>query len=156
MKKKFLSVLLLIAPIVTFAQEKGLDQKIDEAFGNVTGWFVEFIFFQIDFGGGVKVYWVLFPLILGATYFTFWNNFTLKLANIAFINFHKLRKNSNREPFDQVIFPFSGKENYFNFFGKRGFIESQLLIPEKNINSFGFGRLCCVKRMCKLFNNFIW
>ena len=46
MKKKFLSVLLLIAPIVTFAQEKGLDQKIDEAFGNVTGWFVEFIFYQ--------------------------------------------------------------------------------------------------------------
>ena len=75
MKKKFLSVLLLIAPIVTFAQEKGLDQKIDEAFGNVTGWFVEFIFYQIDFGGGVKVYWVLFPLILGATYFTFYFKF---------------------------------------------------------------------------------
>ncbi|MDT7833323.1 alanine/glycine:cation symporter family protein [Flavobacteriaceae bacterium S356] len=72
MKKKLLSLLFLVVPMLTFAQEKGLDQKIDQAFGNATGWFVNFIFYQIDFGGGVKVYWVLFPLILGATYFTFY------------------------------------------------------------------------------------
>ena len=30
MKKKFLSLLLLAAPLLTFAQEKGLDQKIDD------------------------------------------------------------------------------------------------------------------------------
>jgi len=28
--------------------------------------------YQIDFGGGIKVFWVLFPLIIGATYFTFY------------------------------------------------------------------------------------
>tara|TARA_R110002073_G_scaffold306012_2_gene475128 strand:- start:4227 stop:5807 length:1581 start_codon:yes stop_codon:yes gene_type:complete len=72
MKKKLLSLLFLVVPMLTFAQEKGLDQKIDEAFGGATGWFVDFIFYQIDFGGGVKVFWVLFPLIIGATYFTFY------------------------------------------------------------------------------------
>jgi len=75
MKKRLLSLLLLVVPMLTFAQEKGLDQKIDEAFGDATGWFVNFIFYQIDFGGGIKVYWVLFPLILGATYFTFYFKF---------------------------------------------------------------------------------
>ncbi len=75
MKKKLLALLFLITPLLTFAQEKGLDQQIDEAFGNATGWFVNFIFYQIDFGGGVKIFWVLFPLIIGATYFTIYFKF---------------------------------------------------------------------------------
>ena len=75
MKKKLLSLLLLAIPMLTFAQEKGLDQQIDEAFGNATGWFVDFIFYQIPFTDTISVYWVLFPLILGATYFTFYFNF---------------------------------------------------------------------------------
>ncbi len=73
MKKYLLSLFTFLIPILTFAQEateQGLDQKIDQVFGNATGWFVSFIFYQIDFGGGVKVFWVLFPLIIGATYFT--------------------------------------------------------------------------------------
>ncbi len=75
MKKKLLSILLLIIPFITFAQEKGIDQRIDEAFGNATGWFVNFIFYQIPFGENIKIYWVLFPLIIGATYFTFYFKF---------------------------------------------------------------------------------
>jgi len=75
MKKYLLSIFAIVIPILTFAQEvvdKGVDQIIDEKFGEATGWFVNFIFYQIDFGGEVKVYWVLFPLIIGATYFTFY------------------------------------------------------------------------------------
>ena len=75
MYKKILAVLLLLIPSLVSAQEKGLDQKIDEVFGSLTGWFVSLIFYQIDFGGGVKIYWVLFPLILGALYFTFYFKF---------------------------------------------------------------------------------
>lgn len=75
MNKKLLLLLFLVAPLLTFAQEKGIDQKIDEVFGNATGWFVDLIFYQIDFGGDVKVYWVLFPLILGALYFTIYFKF---------------------------------------------------------------------------------
>ncbi|MFK5879993.1 MAG: alanine/glycine:cation symporter family protein [Flavobacteriaceae bacterium] len=75
MNKKLLALLFFVAPLLTFAQEKGIDEKIDEVFGNATGWFVDLIFYQIDFGGDVKVYWVLFPLILGALYFTIYFKF---------------------------------------------------------------------------------
>lgn len=75
MKTKFLSLLFTILPFLTFAQEKGLDQKIDEVFGDATGWFVSAIFYQIKFTEDVKVFWVLFPLIIGALYFTFYFKF---------------------------------------------------------------------------------
>ncbi|MBT8303637.1 MAG: alanine:cation symporter family protein [Bacteroidia bacterium] len=78
MKRFLLSILTLILPVLSFAQEAqemGLDQKIDQAFGDATGWFVNFIFYQIPFSEDVQIYWVLFPLILGATYFTFYFNF---------------------------------------------------------------------------------
>jgi AGCS family alanine or glycine:cation symporter len=78
MKKYLLSIFALVLPFLTIAQEAqemGIDQKIDKAFGDATGWFVRFIFYQIDFGGGIKVFWVLFPLILGALYFTVYFKF---------------------------------------------------------------------------------
>ena len=78
MKRFLLSILTLILPLLTFAQEAqemGVDQKIDQAFGDATGWFVSFIFYQIPFSDTVSVYWVLFPLILGALYFTFYFKF---------------------------------------------------------------------------------
>jgi len=78
MNKKLLSLLFLVSPFITFAQEavkEGIDKQIDRAFGNATGWFVNFIFYQIPFTDTIKIYWVLFPLILGATYFTFYFNF---------------------------------------------------------------------------------
>ena len=81
MKKYILSVFTLVLPFLTFAQEAaevGIDQRIDQAFGDATGWFVNAIFYQIDFGGGVKIFWVLFPLIIGATYFTIY----FKLINV--------------------------------------------------------------------------
>ncbi|WP_430409701.1 alanine/glycine:cation symporter family protein [Kordia sp.] len=78
MKKYLLSLLTILLPILTFGQEvtdKGLDQRIDEGFGWATGWFVDFIFYQIPFTEDVKVFWVLFPLIIGATYFTIYFKF---------------------------------------------------------------------------------
>ena len=78
MKKYLLSIIAIILPLISFAQEAaeaGIDQKIDQAFGDATGWFVSFIFYQIPFSDTVSVYWVLFPLILGALYFTFYFRF---------------------------------------------------------------------------------
>jgi len=75
MKKYLLTLFAILLPALTFAQEAtkmGLDEKIDQAFGGATGWFVDFIFYQVPFTDEIKVYWVLFPLILGATYFTFY------------------------------------------------------------------------------------
>ena len=77
MKKYLLSFFTFLIPLLTFAQEateQGFDQQIDQAFGNATGWFVSFIFYQIPFSDSIQVYWVLFPLIIGATYFTFYFN----------------------------------------------------------------------------------
>ena len=77
MKKYLLSLFTFLIPFLTVAQEAteiGLDQKIDQVFGNATGWFVELIFYKIPFTETIQIYWVLFPLILGATYFTFYFN----------------------------------------------------------------------------------
>ena len=75
MKLKFQTLIALILPLFSFAQDKGIDQIIDEKFGDATGWFVNFIFYQIEFSEDVKVFWVLFPLIFGAAYFTIYFKF---------------------------------------------------------------------------------
>ena len=75
MKRNIQTVLALILPFFSFAQDKGIDQVIDEKFGEATGWFVNFIFYQIQFTEDIKVFWVLFPLIIGATYFTIYFKF---------------------------------------------------------------------------------
>ena len=74
-----------VMPAFVFAQEAmGLDQKIDYYFGQATGWFVGLIFYQIPINDELQVYWVLFPLILGALYFTIIFKFPgLRLFNIA-------------------------------------------------------------------------
>ncbi len=71
-----LSLMILGSTFQMFGQQsEGIDQKIDQYFGSATGWFVNIIFYQIPFGDDIKVFWVLFPLILGALYFTFYFNF---------------------------------------------------------------------------------
>ena len=75
MKKRVLAFIAICLPLLSFAQEKGLDQKIDEIFGMATGWFVDIIFYQIKFTEDIQVFWVLFPLIIGASYFTIYFKF---------------------------------------------------------------------------------
>ena len=75
MKTYIKTIIALILPFISFAQDKGIDQIIDEKFGNATGWFVDFIFYKIPFSENVQIFWVLFPLILGATYFTIYFKF---------------------------------------------------------------------------------
>jgi len=71
MRKYFpVTLIALLLPLFSNAQQMGLDEKIDHYFGLATGWFVNFVFYQIPFTEDIKVFWVLFPLILGATYFT--------------------------------------------------------------------------------------
>ena len=69
MKKALLSLLLLL-PVFTFAQEKGLDQKIDEAFKPVSDFFSKVIFFEI---GGTP--FVLILLVASALFFTIYFGF---------------------------------------------------------------------------------
>lgn len=78
MKKFLLGLMALLMPFLIFAQDNaspGIDERINEIFGWLTGWFVGLVFYQIPFTETVQVYWVLFPLIFGALFFTFYFKF---------------------------------------------------------------------------------
>lgn len=68
--------------------------------------------------------------------FPIWNKYSIKIINEIYLKLNQFSKKEKNEDFLNVIFPFYGKESYFNFFSKKGFIESQLLIDEKKIHSF--------------------
>ncbi len=76
--KKLILLLLALVPFVNLAADQGLDKKIDEAFGNATGWFVQGVFWEIPITDSISVPWVLIVLIGGALFFTFY----FKLINI--------------------------------------------------------------------------
>lgn len=70
MKKKLLSLLLLVIPFITFAQEKGIDQQIDEAFKPFSDTISGIVFFPV-FG----IPFVLILLVLSALFFTLYFGF---------------------------------------------------------------------------------
>jgi AGCS family alanine or glycine:cation symporter len=70
MKKNLLSLLFLLSPLFIFSQEKGLDQKIDEAFQPVSDFFSSVIFFQI-----MGTPFVLILLVVSAAFFTIYFGF---------------------------------------------------------------------------------
>ena len=47
MKKIFLSFLLIFSSFLSFCQDKGLDQKIDEAFAPISDFFSYYVFYPI-------------------------------------------------------------------------------------------------------------
>ena len=61
---------MFIVPILSFAQEKGLDQRIDEAFKPISDFFSDIVFFQV---GGYP--FVIFLLVGSALFFTFYFGF---------------------------------------------------------------------------------
>jgi AGCS family alanine or glycine:cation symporter len=74
MKKKLQLLLLLFIPTVTYAQEKGLDQQIDEAFKPISDFFSQVIFFTIPLAGR-DVPFVLLLLVGSALFFTIYFKF---------------------------------------------------------------------------------
>ncbi len=75
LKSNLLLILGLISTINIQAQDMGLDKKIDQIFGDYTGWFVNLIFYSIPFSEEIQVPWVLIVLVMGALYFTVYFNF---------------------------------------------------------------------------------
>ncbi len=65
-----MSLIMLMIPMLTFAQEKGLDQQIDEAFKPVSDFFSSVIFFPV-FGTP----FVLILLVASAAFFTIYFGF---------------------------------------------------------------------------------
>src|SRR5690606_18801813 len=78
MKKRLLTLSLLLTPLLIFAQEQSTSEKIDIVFKKYTNWFVEAIFYEIPFSETFQIPWVLIVLIGGALYFTIY----FKLINI--------------------------------------------------------------------------
>ena len=70
MKYRLLAFLAFVSPFFSFAQEKGLDQQIDEAFKPVSDFFSSVIFFEI---AGTP--FVLFLLVASAAFFTIYFGF---------------------------------------------------------------------------------
>ncbi|NVJ89933.1 MAG: alanine:cation symporter family protein [Flavobacteriaceae bacterium] len=69
MKKKILSLLFLAIPFLTFAQEKGLDEKINDAFMPLATWWEGFVLTSVPIGE-YNVPFVVILLVFGATFFT--------------------------------------------------------------------------------------
>ena len=76
--KRILALLaLLTMPFFTWAQSNSssLDEKINQLFANVTGWFPAAMFAKIPITESVGIPWVLIVLILGAAYFSIYFKF---------------------------------------------------------------------------------
>ncbi|WP_233883623.1 alanine/glycine:cation symporter family protein [Tenacibaculum piscium] len=70
MDKKLLTLLMLIAPMFSFAQEKGLAEKINEGFKPVADAWGSFVFYPIKIGGDVEVPLVIIMLLASGLIFT--------------------------------------------------------------------------------------
>ena len=75
MKSFFQTTIALIFPYISFAQEKGLDQKIDEAFQPVADAFFDAIFFTVYKGDTFTIPFVLVLLVGSALFFTVYFGF---------------------------------------------------------------------------------
>jgi len=77
MNKKLLSLLFLVVPIVSFAQEsieKGLDEKINDGFMPFATWWEGFVLTTVPIAGN-DVPLVVLLLVIGATFFTIFFGF---------------------------------------------------------------------------------
>lgn len=72
--RKLLATLLMFAPFLCAAQEKGLDERVNDAFMPVAVWWEGFILTSIPIGG-YDIPIVLILLVGGATFFTIYFKF---------------------------------------------------------------------------------
>ena len=66
-----------------------------------------------------------------------WNKYTISFfQNIYFKYYNFYKKKIFHDNFENVMFPYAGKETYFHMFGKKGFFESQILVPLPKVDIF--------------------
>jgi len=73
MKYKLLTFFTILFPVLTFAQEPGLDEKIDEAFKPISDFFSDVIFFNVWHDPDIP--FVLVLLVASALFFTIYFGF---------------------------------------------------------------------------------
>ena len=70
MKKKLLTLLLFVIPMLTFAQEKGIAEKINEGFKPVADWWGGIVFYSVEIMDGVEMPLVIILLLTAGILFT--------------------------------------------------------------------------------------
>lgn len=75
MRKHLVQLLTLGTILPLAAAEQGIDEVINEKFGNATGWFVQGIFASIPITENVGIPWVVVMLLLGASLLTIYFKF---------------------------------------------------------------------------------
>ncbi len=70
MKKKLLALLLFAVPMFTFAQEKGLAERINDGFKPVADAWGAIVFYPVSLGGDVKMPLVIIMLLMAGLIFT--------------------------------------------------------------------------------------
>jgi alanine or glycine:cation symporter, AGCS family len=68
--KKLLLKILLLFPLFTFSQEKGLDEKFNEWFKPISDAWGEIVFYPVTFSGGVQMPLVIILLLAAGLIFT--------------------------------------------------------------------------------------
>lgn len=96
MKKFLLSVFALILPFITLAQEaeKGLDERVNDAFMPIANWWEGFVLTTVPIGD-YDVPFVVILLVVGATFFTVY----FKFPNVAKFG---LAINTVRGKYDEI------------------------------------------------------
>ena len=61
---------------------------------------------------------------------------TLPLVNAVYLGMNLLQRAPHRMPLSQFLFPAVGKEFYFDYYGDKGFIEMQVLVPSAAAEEF--------------------
>lgn len=112
-----LSLSSALSPSLTrLATERGFDEKVDELFGDYTGWFGRAIFKSIPFSDEVAVPWVVLILVAGALFFTVyfkWINFTgfATAVNIVRGRYEQVEKHEDEVPETGATLPDSEEKN---------------------------------------------
>ncbi|WP_369048618.1 alanine/glycine:cation symporter family protein [Tenacibaculum sp. UWU-22] len=70
MKKSLLTILFIITPIFTFAEGKGLAERINDGFKPIADAWGSFVFYPVKFGNGVEMPLVIILLLLAGLIFT--------------------------------------------------------------------------------------
>lgn len=74
MKKYLLSIFILVCPLIIFAQDKGLDERVNDAFMPFATWWENFVLTKVPLGA-YEIPFVVLLLVLGATFFTIYFKF---------------------------------------------------------------------------------
>jgi decaprenylphospho-beta-D-ribofuranose 2-oxidase len=65
----------------------------------------------------------------------FYNFMSVKVINLVYYYFNLINRKDIKYLFNS-LYPFAGKEHYFYLFGKKGFIEHQVIVPKNLFNSY--------------------